>query len=68
MDGHETTFQILQFNKGAVIIAQKSYGLTGDQQKAIDTGRNEHLSKSADKDKLLRLIQMYLMLKLAGKY
>ena len=66
MDGHEATLQIRQFNKGVVIIAQKSYGLTDSQQKAIDTGRNEHLSKSTDKDELLRLIQKHLTVKIAG--
>ncbi|MEI7501612.1 MAG: response regulator, partial [Bacteroidota bacterium] len=59
MGGYEATRQIRKFNKDVIIIAQTAYGLKGDQQKAIDAGCNEYLSKPIDKDELVRLMQMY---------
>ncbi len=59
INGYEATHQIRQFNKEVIIIAQTSYGLSGDRQKAIDAGCNEYLSKPIKKDELLRLMQKY---------
>jgi PAS domain S-box-containing protein len=59
INGYEATRQIRQFNKDVIIIAQTAYGLSGDRQKAIDSGCNEYLSKPIDKDDLLRFMQKY---------
>jgi len=59
MNGYEAARQIRQFNKDVIIIAQTAYGLTGDRQKAIDSGCNDYLSKPIDKDELLELIQKH---------
>jgi PAS domain S-box-containing protein len=59
INGYEATRQIRQFNNEVIIIAQTSYGLTGDRQKAIDAGCNEYLSKPIKKDELLRLLQKH---------
>ena len=59
INGYEATQQIRQFNNEVIIIAQTSYGLSGDRQKAIDAGCNEYLSKPIKKDELLRLMQKY---------
>ncbi len=59
INGYEATHQIRQFNNEVIIIAQTSYGLSGDRQKAIDAGCNEYLSKPIRKDELLRLLQKY---------
>jgi len=59
MDGYEAIRQIRQFNKDVIIIAQTSYGLTGDREKAIEAGSNEHISKPIAKEELLGLIQKY---------
>lgn len=61
MDGYETTRQIRQFNKNVIVIAQTAYGLTGDREKAIEAGCNEHLSKPIIKNNLLSLIQQYFV-------
>jgi len=59
MDGYEATRQIRKFNTAVIIIAQSAYALTGDREKAIAAGCNDHISKPINKDKLLPLIQNY---------
>jgi len=61
MGGYEATRQIRQFNKDVIVIAQTAYGLTGDREKAIEAGCNEHLSKPIIKNELLSLMQQYFI-------
>lgn len=61
VDGYEATRQIREFNKDVIIIAQSAYGLTGDREKAIEAGCNEHLSKPLIKDELMSFIQHYFI-------
>jgi CheY-like chemotaxis protein len=42
-----------------IIIAQTAFALSGDREKAIAAGCNDHISKPIDQGKLLRLIQKY---------
>ena len=55
-DGYETTQEIRKFNQEVVIIAQTSYALSGDVQKAIQAGCNEYISKPISKSSLMRVI------------
>ena len=57
--GYETTRQIRQFNKDVIIIAQTAYGLSGDRERAIESGCNDYISKPINKEELLGLIQKY---------
>jgi len=59
MDGMEATRQIRQFNKDVIIIAQTAYGLTGDREKAIEAGCNEHISKPIRSEELKELLMKY---------
>jgi PAS domain S-box-containing protein len=59
MNGYEATRQIREFNKDVVIIAQTAYALTGDREKAIETGCNDYLAKPINKADLLAVIQKY---------
>ncbi len=59
LNGYEVTRQIRGFNTDVVIIAQTAFGLTGDREKAIEAGCNDHLSKPINKDQLQALIQTY---------
>jgi CheY-like chemotaxis protein len=61
MGGYEATRQIRQFNKDVIVIAQTAYGLTGDREKAIEAGCNEHLSKPIIKNELLSLMHQYFI-------
>jgi hypothetical protein len=58
-NGYEATRQIRQFNKDVVIIAQTAFGLSGDREKAIESGCNEYISKPIRNSELLSLIQKY---------
>ena len=60
MDGYEATRQIRQFNKNIVIIAQTAYATSGEQQKALEAGCNDYISKPILKKNLDRLIKKYL--------
>lgn len=56
MDGYEATRKIRQFNKEVVIIAQTAYGLSGDRNKAIESGCNDYISKPIKTAELRSLI------------
>ncbi|HPF51546.1 MAG TPA: PAS domain S-box protein [Draconibacterium sp.] len=59
MEGYEATRKIREFNKKVVIIAQTAFALSGDHEKAIEAGCNEHISKPVMRDNLLLLLQKY---------
>ena len=46
MDGYKATKQIREFNQKVVIIAQTAYGLSGDREKAIESGQEYDMMKS----------------------
>ncbi|MFZ1730873.1 MAG: ATP-binding protein [Bacteroidota bacterium] len=59
MNGYEATRQIRKFNPDVVIIAQTAYGLTGDREKALESGCNDYISKPIKKNDLLSLVDKY---------
>lgn len=59
MDGYTAARQIRQFNKNVIIIAQTAYGMSGDREKAIAAGCNDHISKPLRIDILKELIEKY---------
>jgi PAS domain S-box-containing protein len=59
MNGYQATREIRKFNKNVIIIAQTAFALTGDKDKAIEAGCNNHISKPIRQDELLSLIQLY---------
>jgi signal transduction histidine kinase/CheY-like chemotaxis protein len=60
INGYEATRQIRKFNKNVVIIAQTSYSLSGDREKAIEAGCNDYISKPITQSSLLNLIMNYI--------
>jgi len=60
IDGYETTRKIRQFNKDVIIIAQTSFALLGDREKAIVAGCNDYISKPTRRDLLLEMINRQL--------
>ena len=56
MDGYEATRQIRAFNREVVIIAQTAFALTGDREKALEAGCNDHISKPIKKQDLMQVI------------
>jgi PAS domain S-box-containing protein len=59
LSGYEAAKLIRQFNKNVVIIAQTAFGMSGDREKAINSGCNGYLAKPIDKNELFALIQLY---------
>ncbi len=59
MDGYAATKKIRSFNKEVIIIAQTAYALTGDREKAINAGCNDHITKPISKGRLLDVISEY---------
>ncbi len=61
LNGYEATRQIREFNKDVVIIAQTAYALSGDREKAIEAGCNDHITKPINKARLLALINQHFL-------
>ncbi len=59
MDGYEATRQIRLFNKNVVIIAQTAFALSGDKEKAIAVGCNDHITKPLNLYSLRKILQKY---------
>jgi len=60
MNGHEATRIIREFNKEVIIIAQTAFALSGDREKAIESGCNDYITKPINKAELLALIDSYV--------
>ena len=59
MDGYEATKQIRQFNKDVIIIAQTACAFAGDDEKAMDAGCNDYITKPIHMTHLYKLIGKY---------
>lgn len=59
MDGNVAAAKIREFNVNAIIIAQTAFTLIGDEQRTIEAGCNEYLSKPVNKSDLYSLISKY---------
>jgi signal transduction histidine kinase/ActR/RegA family two-component response regulator len=60
MDGYEATAEIRKFNPSVVIIAQTAFALSGDKEKCLSAGCNDHISKPINNRVLMALIQEHL--------
>ena len=60
MDGYEATRQIKALNPSIPIIAQTAYALSGDNQKAIEAGCDDYVTKPIKKTELLEKINFFL--------
>jgi PAS domain S-box-containing protein len=61
MDGCEATRQIRQFNKDVIIIAQTAYAFAGDNEKAIEAGCNDYITKPINSTLLFELIKKHVI-------
>ncbi|MBI9039667.1 MAG: PAS domain S-box protein [Bacteroidales bacterium] len=57
MNGYEATKKIRESNKDVVIIAQTAYALYGDNEKAIESGCNDYISKPINRNELLDMVK-----------
>ena len=59
MDGFETARRLREVNTELVIVAQTAYAMSGDREKILDSGFNEHLSKPIKRELLIRVLQHF---------
>ena len=59
MNGYEATRQIRKFNPDVVIIAQTAFALTGDREKALESGCTDYVSKPIRRDQLMELMEKH---------
>ena len=59
INGYEATKQIRTFNSKVIIIAQTAYAQAIDQEKSIQSGCNDFISKPIKHDELTKLILKY---------
>ena len=60
MDGYEATAEIRKFNQKVPIIAQTACVFSSEQEKAIEAGCNDYVSKPIDYDVLKSIIEKHL--------
>lgn len=59
MNGYEATRHIREFNKKVVIIIQTAYVYVDDEQKALNSGSNEFITKPLNLETLKELVHKY---------
>ena len=59
INGFEATALIRQFNEDVIIIAQTAFALYGDEEKAIDMGCNDYITKPIDMSLLMAKINKH---------
>jgi len=59
MNCYEANLQIRKFNPDLVIIAQTAFALTGDREKAMESGCTDYVSKPIRRDQLIELKEKY---------
>lgn len=60
MDGLEATRHIRRVNRDIPIIALTANALTGDRERFMEAGMNEHLTKPLDADQLAQFLERFL--------
>jgi len=60
MNGYEATKQIKKFLPELTIVAQTAYAMQGDNEKAIEAGCDDYISKPIKKKKLYNLLEKHL--------
>lgn len=60
MDGYEATRQIRQILPSIPILGLSAHAMAGDEQKAMQAGCNDYLTKPVDDDLLIQKIKEYL--------
>lgn len=59
MNGLEVTKEIRKINKDVPIIAQTTYAMADDKEKAIRSGCSDYIFKPISQDKLIEIINKY---------
>ena len=60
MNGYEATRQIREYNKDVVIIAQTTYSLATDREKALQAGFNDNITKPFSKAEIIAMLKKHI--------
>ncbi|MBK7212930.1 MAG: response regulator [Bacteroidales bacterium] len=60
MNGYEATRKIREFNGKVVIVAVTAYSLSGDREKALESGCNYYISKPVRMEELIKIFNYHL--------
>jgi len=60
MDGYEATRKIKQIKPTLPVIAQTAYAMADDQQKSLEVGCDEYISKPINRRKLLETMESFI--------
>lgn len=61
MNGYEATSIVKQMKPGLPVIAQTAYAMASDRENALAAGCDDYISKPVKREKLLSIIQDYLV-------
>ena len=61
MDGLSSTRAIRKFNTNTPIIAMTAHAISGDKEKSLDAGMNDHLTKPISPNNLYSILGSYLL-------
>lgn len=62
MSGYDVKRQIRKFNKDLLIVAQTAFAMEGDQEKALDAGCNDYITKPIEIDKFNLILKKYKLI------
>ncbi len=60
MDGYKATIEIKKITPELPIIAQTAYALAGDNEKALNAGCDDYISKPIKREALIQVLRKYL--------
>lgn len=61
MNGYEATRKVKQLKPQLPVIVQTAYAIASDRENALAAGCDDYISKPVKKEKLLSIIQDYLV-------
>ena len=59
-NGLDATREIRKFDPDIPIIAQTAFALSGDEEKALDAGCTDYITKPINRKRLLEMISQYM--------
>ncbi len=63
INGHEATRIIKKFRPELPIVAQTAFALSGDEEKAIESGCDDYIAKPINRKRLIALIEKFMLSK-----
>ncbi len=62
MDGLEATREIKTFRKELPVIALTAFAMSGDEQRALEAGCDDYLTKPLSREELIKKLKIFKMI------